>query len=57
MLQSMRKVFGEYKESEHRRMVGEMVKSGKLFSRSGRSRMNDDEIVSPKPIGTAGGKT
>ncbi|MBU1910138.1 MAG: hypothetical protein KJ726_08825, partial [Verrucomicrobia bacterium] len=50
VIRAMRKVFGEYKEAEHRRIVGDMIRRGKMFSRSGKSRINDHETLSRKPF-------
>jgi len=51
---AMQQVFGEYREAEHKRMIGDMIRRGKLFSLSGRSRINDQEMLSREPFRSGG---
>lgn len=46
---AMHRVFAEYKESEYKRMIGSLLKEGSLFANSGKPRINDREVLSPKP--------
>ncbi len=43
-------VFGEYKISEHKKKISELLKEGTLFSLSGKSHINDRELLSTKPF-------
>lgn len=54
VLSAMHKVFAEYKGSEHKRMIGELLKEKRLFSLSGKTRINDKELLSAKPFSDAG---
>ena len=54
IVRSMEIVFGEYKESEHKTAITAMLKEGVLLSASGKTRINDNEWLSPQPF--AGGK-
>ncbi len=47
---TMRMVFAEYKESEHKSMISELLKRKIFFSKSGKTRINDDEILSRIPF-------
>ncbi len=44
---AMHKVFAEYKESEYKRMIGSLIKDRKILSESGKTRINDKEVLSP----------
>jgi three-Cys-motif partner protein len=44
---AMHKVFAEYKESEYKRMIGDLIKDKKILSESGKTRINDKEVLSP----------
>jgi three-Cys-motif partner protein len=48
IVSAMHGVFAEYKESEYKRMIGSLLKEGKFCSRSGKTRINDHEVLSPK---------
>jgi three-Cys-motif partner protein len=48
IVQAMHRVFAEYKESEYKRMIGSLLKDGNLHSKSGKTRINDHEVLSPK---------
>jgi three-Cys-motif partner protein len=48
IVQTMHRVFAEYKESEYKRMIGNLLKDGDLYSKSGKTRINDHEVLSPK---------
>ena len=50
VLAAMHNVFAEYSESEHKRMVGALLKEKRLHSRTGKTRINDDEVVSVTPF-------
>ncbi|MBN2562799.1 MAG: three-Cys-motif partner protein TcmP [Phycisphaerae bacterium] len=56
VLRSMRKVFGEYKEAEHKRMIADLIKSGRVLSASGKARINDHEVLSMVRIENSGAK-
>jgi len=43
----MHNVFAEYKESEYKRMIGDLIKDKKILSESGKTRINDKEVLSP----------
>ena len=45
---AMRRLFAEYKESEYKRMIGILLKEGNLLANSGKTRINDREVLSPK---------
>jgi len=47
ILCAMHKVFAEYKESEYKRMIGDLIKDKKILSESGKTRINDKEVLSP----------
>ena len=44
---AMHKVFAEYKESEYKHMIGDLIKDKKILSESGKTRINDKEVLSP----------
>jgi three-Cys-motif partner protein len=48
IVRAMHGVFAEYKESEYRRMIGSLLKDGNFYSKSGKTRINDLEVLSPK---------
>ena len=48
IVSAMHGVFAEYKESEYKRMIGSLLKDGKICSRSGKTRINDHEVLFPK---------
>jgi three-Cys-motif partner protein len=48
IVRAMHRVFAEYRESEYRRMVGSLLKDGILYSKSGKTRINDHEVLFPK---------
>lgn len=48
IVRAMHGVFAEYKESEYKRMIGSLLKDEKLCSSSGKTRINDHEVLSPK---------
>jgi hypothetical protein len=48
IVSAMHGVFAEYKESEYKRMIGSLLKEGKFCSKSGKTRINDHEVLSPK---------
>ena len=54
VIRSMRQVFGEYKEAEHKRMIANLIDDGRLFSASGKTRINDHEMLSRKPFKSGG---
>jgi three-Cys-motif partner protein len=45
---AMHGLFAEYKESEYKRMIGSLLKDGNFCSKSGKTRINDHEVLSPK---------
>jgi three-Cys-motif partner protein len=45
---AMHGVFAEYKESEYKRMIGSLLMEGHLCAKSGKTRINDHEVLSPK---------
>jgi hypothetical protein len=45
---AMHGVFAEYKESEYKHMIGNLLKDGSFYSKSGKTRINDHEVLSPK---------
>jgi three-Cys-motif partner protein len=47
ILNTMHGLFAEYKESEYRRMIGNLLKEGCIQSKSGKTRINDDEVLFP----------
>jgi hypothetical protein len=47
VVHAMHGVFAEYKESEYRRMIGSLIKEGHLSTKSGKTRINDHEVLSP----------
>jgi three-Cys-motif partner protein len=48
IVNAMHGLFAEYKESEYRRMIGSLLKEGCIQSKSGKNRINDDEVLFPK---------
>jgi three-Cys-motif partner protein len=48
IVRAMHGVFAEYKESEFKRMIGTLLKEGNLYAKSGKTRINDHEVLSPK---------
>jgi three-Cys-motif partner protein len=48
IVRAMHGLFAEYKESEYRRMIGSLLKDGNFYSKSGKTRINDLEVLSPK---------
>jgi hypothetical protein len=48
IVRAMHRLFAEYKESEYRRMIGTLIKEGYLCTKSGKTRINDHEVLSPK---------
>jgi len=48
IVRAMHGVFAEYKNSEYKRMIGSLLKEGKFCSKSGKTRINDHELLSPK---------
>ena len=55
IVHAMHGVFAEYKESEYKRMIGNLLKNGNFGSRSGKARINDYEVLSPKTSFNGGG--
>jgi three-Cys-motif partner protein len=55
IVQAMHRVFGEYKESEYKRMIGSLIKEGALCTKSGKARINDREVLFPKTTSMPGG--
>jgi len=47
ILCAMHKVFAEYKESEYKRMIGDLIKDKIILSKSGKTRINDKEVLFP----------
>jgi three-Cys-motif partner protein len=47
IVRAMHRVFAEYKQSEHKRMVGSLIGEGHICSKSGKTRINDNEVLSP----------
>jgi len=45
---AMHGVFAEYKESEYKHMIGNLLKDGSFYSKSGKTRINDHEVLSLK---------
>jgi len=45
---AMHRVFAEYKKSEYKRIIGSLLKEGSLFANSGKTRINDREVLSLK---------
>lgn len=56
IIRSMRRVFGEYRETEFKRMISALVKTQQIFSASGKSRINDQEMLSRNPFHSSGAK-
>ena len=48
IVSAMHSVFAEYNEGEYKRMIGSLLKDGIICSRSGKTRINDDELLSQK---------
>jgi three-Cys-motif partner protein len=48
IVRAMRGIFAEYKESEYKRMIGMLLKEGRLSVKSGKTRINDNDVLSPK---------
>lgn len=48
IVRAMHRVFAEYKESEYRHMIGDLLKDSAFYSESGKKRINDSEVLSPK---------
>jgi three-Cys-motif partner protein len=48
IVSAMHRVFAEYKESEHKRMIGSLLREGFLHAKSGKTRINDHEVLSAK---------
>lgn len=46
ILCAMHKVFAEYKDSEYKRMINILLKDGRILSKSGKTRINDQEALS-----------
>jgi three-Cys-motif partner protein len=44
---AMHKVFAEYKESEYKHMISSLLKDGIIYSKSGKARINDSEVLLP----------
>ena len=55
IVRAMHGVFAEYKESEHKRMIGSLIKEGYLCTKSGKPRINDSEVLFPKTTSMPGG--
>jgi three-Cys-motif partner protein len=50
IVRSLRYVFGEYKESEHKAAITALLKEGIIYSESGKTRINDDVWLSSRPF-------
>ena len=48
IVSAMHSVFAEYNEGEYKRMIRSLLKDGIICSRSGKIRINDDELLSQK---------
>jgi three-Cys-motif partner protein len=48
IVNTMHGLFAEYKESEYRRMIGSLLKESCIQSKSGKNRINDDEVLFQK---------
>ncbi len=48
IVHAMHRVFAEYKESEYKRMIGSLLRDGSFYSKSGKTRINDYEVLSLK---------
>jgi len=46
IVRSLEVVFGEYKESEHKAAISALIKEGIIFSETGKSRINNDVLLS-----------
>ncbi len=44
---AMHKVFAKYKESEYKHMISSLLKDGIIYSKSGKARINDSEVLHP----------
>jgi three-Cys-motif partner protein len=49
IVRAMHKVFAEYKESEYKKMISNLLKEGTILPKSGKTRINDKEILFIKP--------
>lgn len=52
-IKALSQYFGRYSTSDYTKAVAELLKGHKLFSRSGKSRINDQEPLSTTPFATA----
>lgn len=48
IVRAMHRVFAEYKESEYKRIIGGLRKEGQLGVMSGKTRINDQDVLSPR---------
>lgn len=45
IVRAMHEVFAEYKESEYKKMISSLLKESIIFSKSGKTKINDEEIL------------
>lgn len=50
IVRSLEVVFGEYKESEYKAAITDLLKEGIIFSETGKTRINDDVLLSARPF-------
>lgn len=50
IVRSLEIVFGEYKEGEHKATISVLIKEGIIFSETGKSRINNDVLLSTRPF-------
>ena len=50
IVRSLEVVFGEYKESEHKATISALIKEEIIFSETGKSRINNDVLLSARPF-------
>ena len=50
IVRSLEVVFGEYKESEYKAAITALLKEGRIFSETGKTRINDDVWLSARPF-------
>ena len=44
--------FGRFETKDHNAAIGELLKTGKLYSGTGKTRINDDVMLSPTSFAT-----
>lgn len=49
-LKGLQAHFGRYEIKDHNGAIGELLKSGRIFSSTGKARINDDVLLGPEPF-------